>query len=104
MPFKEARSRIIAALEAGTFSHEARDAQRERNLLAVGDVSVVFVVELLKRASGADYRESPHHWDTKTLVHVFLCRHGTERWYVKVYFMGEEARFISVHRSEGMRQ
>jgi len=99
MAFKKARSRIIAALGTGNYSHEARDARRERNLLAVGDVSVAFVIGLLKRASGSDYRESPHHWDAETPVHVFLCRCGEERWYVKAYFIDDGARFISVHPS-----
>ena len=99
MAFRQARSKIIAALKAGTYSHEARDAQRERNLLAVGEVSAAFVIELLKRARGADHRESPHHWDARTKVHVFSCPHAEERWYVKAYFMGDETRFISVHPS-----
>lgn len=99
MPFREARSKIIAALRAGTYSHEARETLRERNLLAVGEVSAGFVVGLLERASGADHRESPHHWDTQTTVHAFLCRHHGERWYVKAYFIDDETRFISVHRS-----
>ena len=103
MAFKKARSAIIAALEDGNYSHEAREAQRERNLLAVGEASEAFVIGLLKRASGTGYRESPHHWDAEVPVHTFLCRHGEESWYVKAYFMDDEARFISVHPSDRKR-
>jgi hypothetical protein len=103
MAFRKARSKIIAAPQAGTYSHEARDALRERNLLAVGDVSAEFVIELLKRAGGADHRESPHHRDAQTTVHIFSCRHAGERWYVKAYFIDDEARFISVHPSRRTR-
>ena len=43
MAFNKARSDIIAALEAGAYSHEAREAQRERNLFAVGEVDEAFI-------------------------------------------------------------
>jgi len=103
MAFRTARSKIIADLRVGNFSHEARDAQRERNLLAVGEITADFVIRLLERARGADHRESPHHWDAQTTVHVFSCRHAGGRWYVKAYFIGDETRFISVHPSRRTR-
>ena len=54
MGFRDARSALIDALETGNFQHEARDVLSEKNLLAVGDVDIEFVVKLLKKTGGHD--------------------------------------------------
>lgn len=100
MGFRDARAAVIEALRSGKFSHEARAAQSETNLLAIGDIDPDFVVDLLRRARGDQYSESRHHWEASVIVHVFRCERRGVRWYVKVYFLeSSEARFISVHRS-----
>lgn len=106
MGLKSAKLRVVTALRAGTFEHEAREALAEKNLLAIGAVSAEFVADLVQRTSGADYSESPHHLDGAVIVHVFRPSVQRNRWYVKVYFLeheGRQAVFISVHRSEAVR-
>lgn len=94
---------MIKALETGSFEHEARDVLSEKNLLAIGDVDEAFVIKLLHRCRGNQYRTSPHHWDADTTVHEFKPVVEDEHWYVKAYFL-ESSRsrvtFISIHKSE----
>ncbi len=98
--FRGARAALIAALESGAFGHEPREVQEEKNLLAVGEVSASFVIELLRRTAGKDYSSSRHHWDASVEVHVFKPTSGGQRWYVKAYFTPDaSAVFVSVHRS-----
>jgi hypothetical protein len=100
MGFSSAKRALLTALEAGNIQHEARDVLSEKNLLAVGDVSVGEVIAMVRRARGPDYSVSPHHWDAETEVHVFRPMVGGTRWYVKVYFLEEPegtAVFVSIH-------
>jgi hypothetical protein len=101
MGFSSAKRTLLSALEAGNIQHEARDVLSEKNLLAVGDVSVGEVIAMVRRARGPDYSVSPHHWDAGTEVHVFRPMVGGTRWYVKVYFLEEPegtAVFVSIHQ------
>jgi hypothetical protein len=102
MRFSSAKRAILDALELGNFQHEARDVLNEKNLLAVGELSVDEAIDVLKRARGTDHHVSPHHWDPATDVHVFRPQAGGVRWYVKAYFVEDPpgaAVFISFHRS-----
>lgn len=101
MGFSSAKRSLLAALKAGKFQHETRGVLNEKNLLAVGDVSVDEVIGIVKRARGQDYSASPHHWDPTTMVHVFRPTVEETRWYVKAYFLDTPegiAVFISIHR------
>lgn len=101
MTFHSAKRVILAALEAGNFQHEVREVLSEKNLLAVGHISVEDVITILKRARGTDYSASPHHWDDDTTVHVFRPTVEATRWYVKAYLVEEPdggVVFISIHR------
>ncbi len=102
MGFKAAKIAIVAALRAGDYLHEARDARAEKNLLAVGDIEPEEVARLVLRTTSRNYRASPHHADRSVVVHTFRPRVDREVWYIKAYFLtGEEtAAFISVHRAE----
>ena len=102
MGLTQARATLIAALAGGTYQHEPREAQEEKNLLAVGDVSPEEVIRLLNRCKGTQYSESTHHWAADVVVHLFEPEFGDETWYIKAYFLDEgdgTAVFISVHRS-----
>jgi len=101
MSFTAAKRALLAALEAGDIQHEAREVLSEKNLLAVGDVSVEEVIAVVRRARGHDYSTSPHHWNADTEVHLFRPIVDGTSWYVKAYFLEEPAGtavFISVHR------
>jgi hypothetical protein len=101
MSFRQSQHQLVAALRAGTFEHEMRDVLSEKNLLAVGEVTVEEVIEVVSRARGGDHTESPHHWDPETTVHVYRPVIDGVRWYIKAYFLnppGGSAVFISVHR------
>jgi len=101
MGLRAARAATIEALRTGNFDHEVGETRAEKNLLAIGGVSLDEVIDLLRRSRGDDYRESPHHWDRTVSVHVFTPQVDGHRWYIKVYFIdgfGETATFISAHR------
>ena len=72
----------------------------EKNLMAIGEVDEEFVIRLLNRTRGDQYSESPHDWDRRIAVHTFRPRYEGKDWYVKAYFVDDdaaEATFISVH-------
>lgn len=103
--FRVCRDRAISCLLNGCYQHEPRKSFVGKNLLATGDVSVAEVVELLRRCRGDQHQVSPYHFDPTLDVHVFEpVRLGT-RWYIKLYFPGEEpdaaqedlTMIISVH-------
>src|SRR3712207_2815847 len=97
MGFKDVRGLLIDVLECGRYQHEPRDDMESKNLLAVGDVTAEFVVGLLRRCRGDEYRAAPYHYDRALLCHQFTPRVDGGRWYVKAYFLSANAVFISVH-------
>jgi hypothetical protein len=103
MTFKEARAALIEALKEGRYQHEARDAQEEKNLLAVGDVTPEEVIEILKACRGKLHRNEPHYCMADIEVHVFKATKKIgdwAQWFVRAYFIERDAWFISVHPAE----
>jgi hypothetical protein len=98
MGFKDVRCLLIDALESGHYQHEYRADMESKNLLAIGEVTAEFVVDLLRRCRGDQYRSSPYHFDPGVLCHQFTPKLDGERWYLKAYFLSAKAVFISVHR------
>ena len=94
MGFKDAKRKVLKALAEGTYQHEARDQIDVKNELSTGDVTADDLRALIGRCNGTHHTFSPHHADASVDVHV-LRRDG---WYIKFYFLEEEAVFISVHR------
>lgn len=92
--FKEARRRLINALQQGTFLHEARSQVDTKNLLQMGQITTDDLCEVVKRCSGQHHEMSPHHTVADVDVHI-LRRDG---WYVKFYFVDPDTIFISVHQ------
>ena len=88
------------ALRDGSYEHERRYAVEEKNLLAMGAIEAEDVVILLQRCRGSEYRVTRHHWDREIEVHGFTPVVDEIRWYMKAYFLGDTAWFISIHRSE----
>ncbi len=92
--FKDARFKVINALLAGDFQHEARNDIDVKNLLATGEITPHQLAALLRHSNGAQHRCSPHHVDRSIIVHVII----TKGWYVKFFFLEPDTWFISVHR------
>ena len=92
--FREAKQRVLKALAAGTYQHEARNSIDVKNLLLTGAVTAAEVIAVIGRCNGTHHTASPHHADAAVRVHV-LRRDG---WYMKFYFLDEDTVFISVHR------
>jgi len=98
MGLREVRCLLIDALESGRVQHEYRADMESKNLLAVGEVTPEFVVQLLHRCQGRDYRSTPYHFDQRIVCHQFTPSLNGERWSVKAYFLSSDAVFISVHQ------
>jgi hypothetical protein len=99
----DAKRLFIQAIKEGRVESEFRDAQKEKNLLAIGDITLDQVADLISRCKGQEYSSSPHDFDPSTEVHVFKPMKDKQRWYIKGYLLSEKAVFISVHRSEYRR-
>lgn len=99
MGLRDAKKQFIDALINGRFSAEPREALEETNLLAIGEVTPEFVINLISRTKGKDYYQDCHDLDQSVVVHVFKPQKDQEQWYVKGYFESEDAVFISVHKS-----
>ena len=98
MGFKDVKEKVIANLLADDYSHETRQDIDEKNLLAVGKITAAALAKVLKKSRGHEYSSSPHHQDSKVLVHVIICN----GWYVKFYF-DPDTLFISVHEEENKK-
>ncbi len=92
--FKEARKRVIAALQSGTYQHEVRSQIDTKNLLHTGQVSSADLCEVLKKCKGQDHTMSSHYVLPNLDVHI-IKRDG---WYIKFYFLDPNTVFISVHQ------
>ncbi|MGK5063961.1 hypothetical protein [Janthinobacterium sp. LB3P112] len=94
MGYKEAKSKVLAALNNGAFDHEARDDINVKNLLATGDILAADVAKFIAKSSGLEHTESPHHSQKSVTVHCII----TNTWYIKFYFLDPDTTFISVHQ------
>ncbi|ATQ75545.1 hypothetical protein CR152_14210 [Massilia violaceinigra] len=94
MGFKDAKKKVLDALETRAFSHEAREAIEVKNLLHMGTITPEEVIKLIKSSSGTDHSSSAHHAIKGVEVHVIKCK----KWYIKFYFVDPDTVFISVHQ------
>lgn len=97
MGLNDVRCLLIDALESGRVQHEYRADMESKNLLATGEVTPEFVVQLLQRCNGRQYKATPYHFDPRIVCHTFTPTFQGKRWYVKSYFLSSDAVFISVH-------
>lgn len=88
-----AKAQILAALQNGQVSHERRPNQQQINQLWAGNVSSVFVSDLVSGAKGT--MVTFDEWDKEPDIQVWIIR--AEGWYVKCYIKGGIV-FISVHK------
>jgi hypothetical protein len=91
--FKEVKYKVITALSTGNFQHEVRDQIEVKNILAMGQISVAEVINIIKQSRGDDHETSPHHLDKTIDVHIIT----TTKLYIKFYFLDPDTWFISVH-------
>lgn len=70
MGFKDIKRQVIDCLNTGLVSHEQRGDINVKNLLAIGQVSLDEVAEIIGRSRGDDYSSSPHHFDANVRVHL----------------------------------
>lgn len=100
MGLNDVRGLLIDALESGRVQHEYRADMESKNLLATGEVTPEFVVQLLQRCNGRQYKATPYHYDSRIVCHTFTPTFNGKRWYVKSYFLSSDAVFVSVHPQE----
>jgi hypothetical protein len=77
----------------GDYAYISRNDIDQKNLLAVGKVSLAKVVAVLKKSRGTEHSCSPHHQDETIEVHVIVCG----GMYIKFYF-DPDTVFLSVHQ------
>ena len=92
--FKEIKKRVISALRAGNYQHEARADINIKNLLVTGQVSPKDVEKILGNCTNNHLSTTPHHEDSSIAVHVVK----KDDWYIKFYFIDPQTIFISVHQ------
>jgi hypothetical protein len=97
MGFKDVKRQVIECLDKGLVSHEQRGDINVKNLLAIGQVSLDEVAEIIGRCRGNEYSSSPHHFDSSISVHVVKTKRAGQDWYIKWYFVEPNSMFISVH-------
>jgi len=96
--YNDSKKRLLNALDQGLFLHVQRGDIDEKNKLAVGEVSVATIKQLVLNSQGRDYSASQHHQDSSVMVHVIQ----TKGWYIKFYFLDEITMFISVHWTKSL--
>lgn len=97
MGFKDVKRRVLNCLEDGHVLHEQRGNIDVKNLLATGEVEMSEVAEIIARAKGNGYSNSPHHVISDIDVHVLSTLHKGQAWYIKWYFINPNSIFISAH-------
>ena len=97
MGFNDVKQKVIGCLSKGLIFHEQRNKISIKNLLAIGQVSILQVIDILKASRGNNYSSSPHHYDTSIDVLVVTVHYSGKDWYIKWYFIEPNCIFISVH-------
>jgi hypothetical protein len=96
MGFTEVRALLIEALRSDRFRSEPRPDAQMKNLLSSGGVNAGFVIKLLLRCRGWEYRTSRHHF-LDVDCHIFTPTLAGDQWYLKAYLEAGVAVFVSVH-------
>jgi hypothetical protein len=93
---KDVRNRVIDSLRRGRIQHETSRSGKidEKNLLVIGQITVVEVIELINATKGNQFETSIHHTVNDLEVYIFKPK----GWYIKCYFIEPDIFFISVHR------
>lgn len=97
MGFKDIKHQVIRCMQAGAYLHETRRDINAKNYLANGRLNREWVIEVLSRTRGDEWRYTPHHQHSDIDVHVFKTSRNGVDWYVKFYFVEPNTVFISVH-------
>lgn len=97
MSFNAVKKKVLDCLKKGLVQHEERNDIDEKNLLAVGQVSLTDVSAIVGRSRGNQHSSSPHHLDSNIDVHVIKTKLSGKDWYIKWYFVDPDTVFISVH-------
>lgn len=103
MGFNEVKAKVIACLRAGRIQHEERGAMQEKNLLAVGAITVDETIRLISRCRGTQHQAAPLTGDPSTLKHELKPEIDGEQWFIRFYFIDDDSVFISVHPSHHRR-
>ena len=100
--FRAVRSKLIECLKTGNFESDIRTGSVElKNHLAAGKITANQLAEILEACRGDQHEQAPHHQEPTIEIHIFQTSLKGQKWYVKAYFIGERAHFISVHPSRG---
>ncbi len=108
MTFSQAKSRLIADLESGSYRIGLRGDVGEKNLLASGDMTAEDVARLVRACRGNQYQCKAGAAIGGEDLHVFQPVSGPTVWYVKAFFLIDDAGnvsvVVSVHPSEFRRR
>jgi hypothetical protein len=95
MGFRDVKEKLLAALRNGNVKHDEKSYGK--NKLADGDLKLEDAIAIINTCRGDDYKETKHHACQDLPLHVLKPKGKYDGWYIKFYFIEEDARFISFH-------
>lgn len=100
MGFREVKRQAIDCLKNGYVQHETTRAKIDvKNLLAMGEISVAEVTELIRQTKGFQYESGGAvHGHRELEMHIMKPVKGGQCWYLKFYFIEPNIIFMSVHQ------
>ena len=99
MDFYDVKSKAIQCLNEGKNFAENR-LVGDKNLLKLGLISIVEVIQLIEATKMNQHSISKHHLDKSVEVHILKPVVLNVKWYIKLYFIDSDCWFISVHKAE----
>lgn len=97
MSFNTNKKQLLHALKTRNILHEERTKLSSKNKLAIGDMSVDELINIVEKCRGNEYLNSPHHFSNDIEVHLLKTTYQGIHWYIKWYFIQPNVVFISVH-------
>lgn len=86
MKFKAMKAKILDYLDRRDVSHQQPGDMDIKNQLAVGQISLGDVAQIIRHARGDSYSSSPHHIIAGIDVHVVKTRYASQDRHIKMVF------------------
>ena len=100
MGFKDVKRQALVCLNNGFVQHAMdRGGIDVKNLLAMGEISVEEVIDLVQVTRGTQYESGGAvHGNSDFEMHIMKPVKERQQWYLKFYFIEPDIIFMSVHQ------